>query len=136
MDERKLVMEDKIYAVLALLILFSIIPKPSLNILFIGSYAHIWLCQFSGSIFKFLYFTESSTKSMKMYDGSSKNFKINPILDHLNSQFKILHIPRYNISTDETLTPWKRYLCFKEYFPLKSSQFGVKTFELCESSTA
>jgi hypothetical protein len=142
MDERKLIMEDEIYTVLALLILLSIIPKPSLKTYFscnplvaMPIFGCVNSLVQSEPIFKFLHFTENSTKGMKVYDGFLPKLKINPILDHLNSQFKILHIPRQNISTDETLTPWKRHLCFKEYLPLKFLQFGVKTFELCESST-
>jgi hypothetical protein len=33
------------------------------------------------------------------------------------------------------MTLWRGRLSFKIYLPLKSSKFGIKTFELCESST-
>jgi len=36
---------------------------------------------------------------------------------------------------DESLTLWKGRLSIKQYLPLKASKFGIKTFELCESTT-
>ncbi|XP_021939069.1 piggyBac transposable element-derived protein 4-like [Zootermopsis nevadensis] len=36
---------------------------------------------------------------------------------------------------DESITLWKGRLSFRIYLPLKPSKFGIKTFNLCESST-
>jgi len=33
------------------------------------------------------------------------------------------------------LTLWKGHLSIRQYLPLKASEFGIKTFELCESRT-
>jgi hypothetical protein len=30
---------------------------------------------------------------------------------------------------------WKGRLTFKQYLPLKASKFGIKTYELCDSTT-
>jgi hypothetical protein len=46
-----------------------------------------------------------------------------------------LCIPDQNIAIDESLTPWKERLQFKQYIPLKSLKFGIKSYELCESSS-
>jgi hypothetical protein len=46
-----------------------------------------------------------------------------------------VYIPGENTAVDESLTLWKGRLSLKIYLPIKSSKFGIKTFELCESST-
>jgi hypothetical protein len=42
-----------------------------------------------------------------MYKGTPKLFKINPVLDHSNSKFKILNLPYQNILVEDSLTSWK-----------------------------
>jgi hypothetical protein len=44
-----------------------------------------------------------------------------------------LYLPKQDNSVDDSLTLWKGRLSFKQYLPLKSLQFRLKTFELCES---
>lgn len=68
------VMEDEIYTTLALLILLSIILKPSLQIYFscnplvtMPIFGCVSSLVQSEPIFNFLHFTENSTKSMNMY---------------------------------------------------------------------
>jgi hypothetical protein len=46
-----------------------------------------------------------------------------------------VYIPGKNVAVDESSTLWKGRLFFKIYLLLKSSKSGIKTFELCESST-
>ncbi|KAG8239618.1 hypothetical protein J437_LFUL018362 [Ladona fulva] len=46
-----------------------------------------------------------------------------------------IYLPKENIAVDESLMLWKGRLSFRQYIPLKSSKFGIKTFELCESET-
>jgi hypothetical protein len=45
-----------------------------------------------------------------------------------------LYLPNYDIVIDESLTLWKSRLSFKQYIPLKAAKFGIKSYELCESS--
>jgi hypothetical protein len=40
-----------------------------------------------------------------------------------------LYIPDQNIAIDQSLTLWKGRLSFQQYIPLKSSKFGVKSYE-------
>ena len=68
------------------------------------------------------------------YQGPSKLFKIYPVLLHLNTKFQSLYLPGQNIAVDESLTLWRGRLSFRQYIPLKSSKFGIKSYELCESS--
>jgi hypothetical protein len=44
-------------------------------------------------------------------------------------------MPHQNIAIDESLTLWKGKLSFKQYIPLKSSKFGIKSYEFCGSSS-
>jgi hypothetical protein len=46
-----------------------------------------------------------------------------------------LYLPGQNIAIDESLTLWKGRLSFKQYIPLKSSEFGIKTYAFCESKS-
>jgi hypothetical protein len=53
----------------------------------------------------------------------------------MNGIFQSAYLPSENISADESLTLWKGHLGIRQYIPLKAAKFGIKTFELCESST-
>ena len=85
------------------------------------------------AIMRFLHFSDNSKQNE--YQGPSKLFKIYPVIEHLNRKFQILYLPGHNIAIDESLTLWKGRLSFKQYLPLKAAKFGIKTFELCESSS-
>ncbi|XP_021913223.1 piggyBac transposable element-derived protein 4-like [Zootermopsis nevadensis] len=82
---------------------------------------------------KFMHFVDNSKEHE--YQGPPKLFKIYPVIQHLNNKFQNLYLPSQNISIDESLTLWKGRLSFKQYIPLKAAQLGIKTFELCESSS-
>jgi len=69
------------------------------------------------------------------YQGPSKLFKIYPVLSHLNTKFQSLYLPGQNITIDEPLTLWRGRFSFRQYIPLKSFKFGIKSYELCESSS-
>ncbi|XP_041982884.1 piggyBac transposable element-derived protein 4-like [Aricia agestis] len=61
--------------------------------------------------------------------------RLRPILTHLNSTFQSNYILNKDICIDESLTLWKGRLNIKQYIRNKASKFGIKTFELCESTT-
>jgi len=54
---------------------------------------------------------------------------------YLNTKFQSLYLPGQNIVIDESLTLWRGRLSFRQCIPLKSSKFGIKSYELCESSS-
>jgi hypothetical protein len=60
-------------------------------------------------------------------------FKMFPIISHLNNRFQGL--PNRDILIDESLALWKGCLSFKQYLTVKASKFGIKTSELCDTST-
>ena len=84
-------------------------------------------------ICKFLHFIDN--ESLPTYQGPPKLFKIYPVICHLNKKFQTLYLPNQNIAIDESLTLLNGRLSIRQYLPLKASKFGIKIFELCESTT-
>jgi len=84
-------------------------------------------------ICKFLHFIDN--ESLPTYQGPPILFKIYPVISHLNIKFQTLYLPNKNTAIDERLTVWKEHLSIRQYLPLKTSKFGIKTFKLCESRT-
>ncbi|XP_022828680.1 piggyBac transposable element-derived protein 4-like [Spodoptera litura] len=62
-------------------------------------------------------------------------YRLMPIITHLNSRFQANYILHKDICIDESLTLWKGKLHFRQYIQNKAAKFGIKTFELCESTT-
>lgn len=62
-------------------------------------------------------------------------FKIQPILDYFNRKFASLYYPQQEIVIDESLLKWHGRLSFAQKINTKAAQVGVKSYELCESST-
>jgi len=118
----------------------GIIQKPTLRSYFSKNY--ILATPIFGSIISMNRF-ESICNYMHLnnndhigtYQGPSKLFKIYTVLSHLNTKFQSLYLPGQNIVMDESLTLWRGRLSFRQYIPLKSSKFGIKSYELCESSS-
>jgi hypothetical protein len=134
------VTENEIYVVLGLYLLMGIIQKPTLRsyfsrrrILSTPGFGDVISRERFELIMKFLHFADNTDKAN--YEGPAKLHKIFPVLSHLNYKFQNLFLPGQNISVDESLTLWKGRLSFKQYLPLKAAKFGIKTYELCESSS-
>jgi hypothetical protein len=82
---------------------------------------------------KFMQFSDNSKQNE--CQGPHKLFKIYPVFQHLNNKFQNLYIPNQNIARDESLTLWKGCLFSRQYIPLKGAKLGIKTYELCDSSS-
>jgi hypothetical protein len=133
------VTEGEIYVVLGLFMLMGIGQKPTLpsyfttkRVISTPGFRDITRDRFE-LVCKFLHFIDSETIST--FEGPQKLFKIFPVISHLNKKFQELYLPNRDISIDEALTLWKGRLSFKQYLPLKASKFGIKTYELCDSTT-
>ena len=85
------------------------------------------------SICNFMHF--NNYDHVRTYQRTSKLFKIYPVLSNLNTKLKSLYLPGQNIAIDESLMLWRGRLFFRQYIPLKSSKFEIKSYELCESSS-
>jgi hypothetical protein len=131
---------EEIYILLGLFMLMGIIQKPSLRsysstkrMIATPGFGDIITRERLDLPCKFLHFSDN--ESQNTYQGPPKLFKIFSIISHLNNKFQTLYLPYQNISVDESLTLWKGRLPFKQFLPLKSSKFGIKSFELCDSQT-
>lgn len=124
--------KEEIYILFALYMIMSIVVKPTIRSYFSKNpiydstyFSSVMTCdRFEMS--QFLHFSHT---------GISRLSKIAPIISHLNNKFQEAYTPSENISIDESLLLWKGRLSFRQYIPLKAAKFGVKTYELCESST-
>jgi hypothetical protein len=84
-------------------------------------------------VMKFMHFSDNSKQND--YQGPPKLLKIYPVIQQLSNKFQNLCIPNQNTAIDESLTLWKGRLFFRQNISLKGAKFGVKTYELCESSS-
>ena len=128
----KPVTQDEMYVVLALFMLMEIIFFKKLYFATPNFGSIISMDRFE-SICNFMHF--SNNDHIGTYQGPSKLFIIYPVLSHLNTKFQSLYLPGQNIATDESLTLWRGRLSFRQYITLKSSKFGIESYELCESSS-
>lgn len=62
-------------------------------------------------------------------------YPMGPILKELNKKFQENYRPSQDICIDESLTLWKGPVGFKQYIKTKAARFGIKSYELCESSS-
>ena len=64
-----------------------------------------------------------------------KLYKLWPILEHMNKRFSEVYKPERDVAVDESLLLWKGRLSWKQYIPSKRARFGMKSFDICESSS-
>ena len=65
---------------------------------------------------------------------TDKLHKINPISSHFNQIMQTIYYPSKHLSLDESVILWRGRLCFRVYIKNKRHRYGVKLYELCESS--
>lgn len=78
----------------------------------------------------FLHFVNNETLQDK-----TRLCKIRPVIDYFNAKFSSLYMPSQEIAIDESLLKWHGRLNFAQKISSKAAQVGVKTYELCESSS-
>lgn len=64
----------------------------------------------------------------------SKLYKIAPVIDYYE-KFSSLYYPSQEIVIDESLLKWHGRLSFSQKILSKAAKVGIKTYELCESTT-
>lgn len=84
-------------------------------------------------IMQFLHFIDNT--SIIEHGYARRLAKINPLLDIMNRKFSELYIPSQHISIDESLLLWKGRLSWVQCIRTKAARFGIKFYELCESTT-
>lgn len=87
-------------------------------------------------IMRLLHFSDvTDTTALRLTKDERKLRKIKPVLDFLNKKFSALYLPGQNIGIGESLLKWKGPLSFAQKIATKAAQVGVKSYELCESTT-
>ena len=83
---------------------------------------------------KFLHFTDNDAFDP---DGPipRKLYKLWSILQHMKTKFLETYESERDMAVDESLLLWKGRLSWKQYIPSKRARFGIKSFEICESSS-
>ncbi|XP_064643576.1 piggyBac transposable element-derived protein 4-like [Lineus longissimus] len=84
---------------------------------------------------KFLHFADN-TKAGDDDTIPCKLYKLWPILQHLKRRFSEVYQPERDVAIDESLMLWKGRLGWEQYIPSKRARFGIKSFEICKSSSA
>ncbi|GBP66764.1 PiggyBac transposable element-derived protein 4 [Eumeta japonica] len=79
-------------------------------------------------LLRYLHFSENDDSS------TSRLHKIQPILDRFNNIMADLYYPEADLSIDESMVLWRGRLVFRQYIKNKKHKYGVKLYELCESS--
>jgi hypothetical protein len=84
---------------------------------------------------KCLHFVDNSTIDANASSREKSLAKISPVFDIIIDRFSNVYLPKENIAIDESLMLWKGRLSMKQYIPSKRARFGLKSYELCESSS-
>ena len=56
------------------------------------------------------------------------------LMNNLNEKIKKIHCPEQSLSLDESMALWRGRLIFKQYIKKKKHKYGVKFYEVCDSS--
>ena len=133
-------------AFLALTMLIGIVKKPKLKTYWSTNplmespiFPHTMPRDRFTQILRYLHFVDPNdnpNEGLQRNDaGYDPLWKIRWVIDHFNTAFQVEYTPSQNISIDEHMTPHKGRLYFKQYLPAKPKKFGIKSFDLAESTT-
>ena len=61
-------------------------------------------------------------------------FKVRPIVEHMKTRFRQYFVPHKCLAIDEAMIKFNGRLKFKQYMPSKPTKFGIKVWEICDSS--
>lgn len=79
-------------------------------------------------LLRYFHFSENDATA------TSRLHKIQPILDRFNNIMSDLYYPEVGLSIDESMVLWRGRLIFRQYIKNKKHKYGIKLYELCESS--
>ena len=83
---------------------------------------------------RFLHVVDNALSVPKDAPGYNPMFKIQPLLDHMKNAFSRLYYPRKCISIDGAMIAFNGRLSFKQYIPSKPTKWGIKCWEVCDST--
>ena len=83
---------------------------------------------------RFLHVANNALAVEKGEPGYNPLFKIQPVLDHMKGAFSQWYYPKKSLSIDEAMIFFNGRLSFKQYIPSKPTKWGIKCWEICDSS--
>ena len=87
-------------------------------------------------LLKFFHTADNTEAKARGEDGYDPLYRIRQMHDRYLSWSRSTYIPEQNLSLDEATMLWKGHVSYRVYNPNKPAKFGVKLYELCESSSA
>ena len=87
-------------------------------------------------ILSFLHLCNNEDQVPRGQPGHDPIFKIRTFVDRLRENFKNVFAPGDKVAVDEAMVAWRGPLAFRVFNPDKPDKFGIKIFELCDSTTA
>lgn len=135
------VTKDDMLRFLGLTLLMGLMRKPCIDLYWSKDelfrtpiFARVMTRERYQIILRFLHFVDNDYAPDSLDKDRDRLFKIRPLIEHLNEKFCTIYTPDQNIALDESLILWKGRLLFKQYLPAKRKRFGIKVYNLCESS--
>ena len=96
---------------------------------------NVMSCSEFYNILSFLHCCNNTGYPSKGQAGYDPRKKLGKVLTILQEQFAYAWIPKQHFSIDEGTIPLKGQIHFKVYNPNKPDKYGMKTFNLCDSSS-
>ncbi|XP_012935902.1 piggyBac transposable element-derived protein 4 [Aplysia californica] len=125
-----------------ILLHMSLLDKPRLSDYWNTS--PIVMSQFAGNIMgrdrfmqilSFLHISDDTNYRPYGEPGHHPLAKLEPVYSTLRATFQSLYTPERKVSIDEAVCPWRGRLRFRVYMKDKPHKWGIKLYELCESSS-
>lgn len=77
-------------------------------------------------LLRMVHFTDNDTA-----DKSDRIYKIRPLINALNENFKQYYGPKETVCVDESQVPFRGRIIFRQYNKSKRHKYGMKLFKLC-----
>jgi hypothetical protein len=83
---------------------------------------------------QYLHIADDSRNPPRGRPGHDPIAKVRPLWNMANSSFKRRYHPHRELSVDEAMVGFKGRLSFKQYLPMKPTKWGIKIWELADST--
>lgn len=86
-------------------------------------------------ILRFLHINDNNNMPKRGEPNFDKLYKIRPLIENINKNFKELFTPYRRMSVDESMVGFKGRTSLKQYMPMKPTKRGIKVWALACSKT-
>ena len=85
---------------------------------------------------QYLHVRDNTNMPARDTPGYDPLYKLRPLLDFFPARYREHFLPGRELAVDEAMIGFKGRLSFKQYMPAKPTKWGIKSWALCDSSTA